>query len=44
MKNPNGRLTTPEDIGKVIALLSLPESDWITGNVINADGGEIIVG
>jgi len=43
-KNPNGRLTTPEDIGKVIALLSLPESDWITGNVINADGGEIIVG
>lgn len=44
LKNPNGRLTTPEDIGKVIALLSLPESDWITGNVINADGGEIIVG
>ncbi len=43
-RNPSGRLTTPEDVAKAIAVLSLPEADWITGNVINTDGGEDIVG
>lgn len=43
-RNPCKRLTTTEDIGKAIVALSLPESDWITGNVINVDGGEDIVG
>jgi enoyl-[acyl-carrier protein] reductase III len=42
--NPSGRLTTPEDIAGVVALLAQPEADWITGNVINVDGGEDIVG
>jgi len=43
-RNPSGRLTTPEDVAQAIAVLSLPEADWITGNVIHADGGEGIVG
>lgn len=42
-KNPSGRLTTPQDVAKVIGLLSRPESDWVTGNVICVDGGEFVV-
>lgn len=43
-RNPSKRLTTPEDIANVIALLAQPEADWLTGNVLNVDGGEDIVG
>jgi NAD(P)-dependent dehydrogenase (short-subunit alcohol dehydrogenase family) len=42
-KNPHKRLTTPEDIGKALVAFSLPETQWMTGNVINVDGGENIV-
>ncbi len=41
--NPAGRLTTPQDVAKAIALLSLDEASWITGNVIGVDGGEDLV-
>ena len=43
-KNPAGRLTTPEDVARAIAVLSHPDTRWITGNVIGVDGGEDIVG
>jgi NAD(P)-dependent dehydrogenase (short-subunit alcohol dehydrogenase family) len=43
-RNPHGRLTTPEDIGRAVVALSVPGADWITGNVINVDGGEEISG
>jgi enoyl-[acyl-carrier protein] reductase III len=43
-KNPVGRLTTPEDVAKTIAVLSHPNTYWMTGNTINVDGGEMIVG
>jgi enoyl-[acyl-carrier protein] reductase III len=43
-KNPGMRLTMPEDIAKAIALLCHEGSAWISGNVINVDGGEDIVG
>lgn len=43
LKNPGGRLTTPNDIAKVISLLCRPEADWVSGNVIAVDGGEYIV-
>lgn len=43
-KNPSSRLTVPEDVARAIAVLSLPETEWLTGNVINIDGGELIVG
>lgn len=42
--HPVGRLTTPKDVADVIALLARPESQWMTGNVIHVDGGEIIAG
>jgi NAD(P)-dependent dehydrogenase (short-subunit alcohol dehydrogenase family) len=39
-KNPAGRLTTPEDVANAIYVLSLPESNWINGDVISVDNGE----
>jgi len=42
--NPHNRLTTPEDIAELTALIGLSDSTWMTGNVIRADGGEDIVG
>jgi NAD(P)-dependent dehydrogenase (short-subunit alcohol dehydrogenase family) len=39
-RNPHHRLTTPKDLGGAIVALSHPGADWITGNVINVDGGE----
>ena len=43
-RNPYHRLTTPEDVAQTIAILSNSGADWVTGNVIGADGGEDIVG
>jgi len=40
MRNPNHRLTTPEDVAKIITLLARPEAQWINAHVIGADGGE----
>ena len=40
--NPHGRLTMPEDIGDVVAMLANYESSWMTGNIIRIDGGEDI--
>jgi len=42
-KNPAGRLTTPKDVAEAIGLLSQPQAQWITGNVLYVDGGEFIV-
>ncbi|HCV43650.1 MAG TPA: 3-oxoacyl-ACP reductase, partial [Bacteroidetes bacterium] len=42
-KNPTGRLTTPEDVAKVVALLSEDTAGFVSGNVIAVDGGEDIV-
>ncbi|WP_299519747.1 SDR family oxidoreductase [Winogradskyella sp.] len=39
-RNPNGRLTTPEDVANVVYLLTKDEASWITGTVIPVDGGE----
>ncbi|MSQ61775.1 MAG: SDR family oxidoreductase [Dehalococcoidia bacterium] len=41
-RNPSGRPTTTEDVARAISLLCDPRADWITGNVINVDGGEEI--
>ena len=43
-RNPFGRLTTPEDVGGLVALLSRPEAGWINGALIRVDGGEHISG
>ena len=42
-RNPSGRITTTEDIAKVIGLLAGPDAQWITGTVIGVDGGEDLV-
>lgn len=39
-RNPNGRLTTPEDVANAAYLLCTKEAKWITGTVIKVDGGE----
>ncbi len=44
LRNPFGRLTTPEDVAKVIGLLSTDEAGWINGSLIRVDGGERIAG
>ncbi|MGB5847015.1 MAG: SDR family oxidoreductase [Ignavibacteriaceae bacterium] len=41
-KNPQKRLTTPEDVAKIISILCRDGGEWISGGVINADGGEDI--
>jgi len=43
IKNPRGRLTTPEDVAKIISLLSKDGGEWISGGLIHADGGEDVV-
>ncbi len=43
-RNPSGRLTRPEDVASAIVALCHPGTYWITGCVINVDGGEDIVG
>ncbi len=42
-KNPQMRLTTPEDIGRAIVLLTHEYGGFISGNVLGVDGGEEIV-
>jgi len=39
-RNPNKRLTTPEDVANAVYLLTTDEAKWITGTVIKVDGGE----
>lgn len=43
-RNPHQRMTTPEDVARVIGVLCGSESHWITGTVIGVDGGEDITG
>ncbi|KAB8178278.1 SDR family oxidoreductase [Microbispora catharanthi] len=38
-RTPAGRLTRPEDVADVVALLCTDEAAWIHGQVITADGG-----
>src|SRR5712692_2117579 len=40
---PMGRMGTPADIGNAVALLCSPDSAWITGQTIHADGGASLV-
>jgi NAD(P)-dependent dehydrogenase (short-subunit alcohol dehydrogenase family) len=36
---PAGRLATPDDVAGVVAFLCSPDSDWIRGQTLIADGG-----
>lgn len=44
LRNPLGRLTTPEDVAGVVYLLSRPEASWVNGAVLRVDGGEHVSG
>ncbi|MFW5740960.1 MAG: SDR family oxidoreductase, partial [Myxococcota bacterium] len=43
-KNPHGRLTDPRDVAHAVIALAQPQTYWLTGNVIQVDGGESVVG
>jgi len=40
---PMGRMGTPADIGNAVSLLCSPDADWITGQLLYADGGASLV-
>jgi enoyl-[acyl-carrier protein] reductase III len=40
---PMGRLGTPADIGNAVGLICTPEAAWITGQLIDVDGGASLV-
>lgn len=44
LRNPNKRLTQPEDVARTIAALCHPATYWLTGNTLHVDGGENVVG
>ena len=40
---PMGRLGTPSDIGNAVAMICSEEAGWITGQLIDVDGGAALV-
>lgn len=44
LRNPFGRLTTPEDVAGMIFLMCTDEATWVNGSIIRVDGGEHISG
>lgn len=43
-RNPWKRLTKPQDVANLLALLVHDEAQWMTGNVLGVDGAEDVVG
>ncbi|UFJ42996.1 glucose 1-dehydrogenase [Brevibacillus humidisoli] len=39
---PLGRIEQPEDVANVVSFLAGPDSDYITGQTLNVDGGNIL--
>lgn len=38
-RTPAGRIGTPDDMARIVAFLASPESAWIVGQILTADGG-----
>ena len=43
-RNPSGRLTTPQDVARCLVTLSHPGAAWLTGSILQVDGGEDVAG
>jgi NAD(P)-dependent dehydrogenase (short-subunit alcohol dehydrogenase family) len=43
-RNPSGRLTTPQDVARCLVTLSQPGAAWLTGSILQVDGGEDVAG
>lgn len=43
-RNPSGRLTTPEDVARCLVTLCAPGTSWLTGSILQVDGGEDVAG
>jgi enoyl-[acyl-carrier protein] reductase III len=43
-RTPGGHLSLPEDVADAVVLMCLPESHWIQGQVLTADGGLCLSG
>ena len=41
---PLGRLGTPEDVSGAVAFLASDDAGWVTGQVLNLDGGLLVAG
>jgi enoyl-[acyl-carrier protein] reductase III len=41
---PAGRLVTPEDVAGVVAFLCSPAASMLRGQILNLDGGYMLVG
>jgi enoyl-[acyl-carrier protein] reductase III len=41
-RNPNGRMTQPQDVADALTVLATPQTHWMTGNVLGVDGGEVM--
>jgi len=39
---PFGRLGTPEEIAQIAAFLLSPLADWVTGQSLSVDGGQML--
>jgi NAD(P)-dependent dehydrogenase (short-subunit alcohol dehydrogenase family) len=42
-KTPLGRIATPEEVAEVVHFLGSPAGRWITGQIVVADGGFVLV-
>ena len=38
---PTGRLGNPEDVGAAVVYLASPEASWMTGQIVNLNGGSV---